>query len=49
MKGKVIDMVIAERLKFLMTGLSLTVDNMMVVKYRYLEYFNKHAAVVHKL
>jgi len=38
-----------ERLKFLMTGLSLSVDNHMVVKNRYLEYFNKHAALNFKL
>lgn len=38
-----------ERLKFLMTGLSLTVDNHMVVKNRYLEYFNRHAVEQYKL
>ncbi len=38
-----------ERLKFLMTGLSLSVDNHMVVKNRYLEYFNKHAVLDYKL
>jgi hypothetical protein len=38
-----------ERLKMLMTGLTLSVDNMMVVKMRYLEYFNEHSSVKHKL
>jgi len=48
-KDAVIELEMVERLKFLMTGLSLTADNFTVVKNRYLEYFNKHAVLDFKL